>query len=307
LMHLYRDLLKDARYDNDMAIMAGAVRFAAECEADERQKFWSKVSLGDLEILVGTAESVRAAYKEAIARNDADWFVLSSSRAQLTLLRELGFRPDVVEAGIATFNRAIDKLRRPEDRWEPRQVILFSGHMVDAPGRPDQRFPNGKAPAAATAIAAALDALQAGPDDLAFTQASAGGDLLFLEACQQRAVHCHVLLPFPEPEFIEKSILRSQDGERWRDRYYAAKARLGEPSDLRVMPDELGPLPEGVSAYERCNLWLLYSALAAGIDKVRFICLWDGGSGDGPGGTAHMYEEVKRRTGRVTWIDTRTL
>jgi hypothetical protein len=37
------------------------------------------------------------------------------------------------------------------------------------------------------------------------------------------------------------------------------------------------------------------------------VCLWDGGGGDGPGGTAHMYHEVKRRTGRVDWIDTRSL
>jgi hypothetical protein len=162
-------------------------------------------------------------------------------------------------------------------------------------------------PAAAERMAAALDSLGAGPEDLALSQASAGGDLLFLEACQQRQVHCHIHLPFPEPEFIERSILQSKEGDRWRDRYYAVKAKLGDPGELRVMPDELGPLPEGVTAYERCNLWLLYSALAGGIDKVRFICLWDGEGGDGPGGTAHMYEEVKQRTGRVIWIDTRTL
>ena len=34
-------------------------------------------------------------------------------------------------------------------------------------------------------------------------------DLLFLEACQQRGVRCQILLPFPEPEFIERSILPS--------------------------------------------------------------------------------------------------
>ena len=73
------------------------------------------------------------------------------------------------------------------------------------------------------------------------------------------------------------------------------------------MPDELGPLPKGTSAFERCNRWLLYSALAQGQHKLRFVCLWDGGGGDGPGGTAHMYDEVKRRTGRVSWIDTRKL
>jgi hypothetical protein len=73
------------------------------------------------------------------------------------------------------------------------------------------------------------------------------------------------------------------------------------------MPDELGPCPEGVDPFERCNLWLLFTALAFGLDKVRFVCLWNGGGGDGPGGTAHMYKEVKARTGRVEWIDTRTL
>ena len=77
------------------------------------------------------------------------------------------------------------------------------------------------------------------------------------------------------------------------------------------MPDELGPPPktgrDRRQPFERCNLWLLNTALAWGIDKVRFICLWNGGGGDGPGGTEHMYNEVKRRTGRVTWLDTRTL
>ena len=37
------------------------------------------------------------------------------------------------------------------------------------------------------------------------------------------------------------------------------------------MPDELGPLPNGVDPFERCNLWLLYTTLAWGVDKVRFI------------------------------------
>ena len=30
---------------------------------------------------------------------------------------------------------------------------------------------------------------------------------------------------------------------------------------IRIMPDELGPLPKGVDPFERCNLWLLYTTL----------------------------------------------
>jgi len=305
LMHLARHLTSDTRYDRDIATMAGAVRYAAECEPDPNALFWSKTTVGDLEVLVGTPDTVKAVYKEAIAKNEKDWFALNSSRAQLQLLQDLGFRPDTVAAGIATFDRALSRLTRPEDRWEPRQVLLFSGHMMDAPDRKTPRFPADKEPAAAQAIEGALERLGAGQEDLAFCQAAAGGDLLFLEACQKRGVRCRVLLPFDEPEFIEKSIVTSAGGDKWCDRFYAIKAKLLEP--IRIMPDELGPAPANVDPFERCNLWLMYSALACGIDKLRFVALWDGGGGDGRGGTAHMLDEVKRRTGRVTWLDTRTL
>jgi tetratricopeptide (TPR) repeat protein len=307
LMHLYRHLTGNGRYDADVPLIAGAVRFAAECEINPAQAYWSRATLADLALLGGTVDEVRMSYKEAIARNDKDWFALNSSHAQLLLMKDLGFRPEVVEAAIATFERALTKLTTPDARWQPRQVILFSGHMVDAPERKEPRLPDDKAHAAGERIAAALEQLGAGPEDLAFCQAAAGGDLLFLEACRQRRVHCQVLLPFPEPEFIEKSIAPSANSGEWRARYFAIKDELAATGSIRIMPEELGPLPAGVDPYERCNLWLLYSALACGVEKARFVCLWNGAGGDAPGGTAHMLNEVKRLTGRVTWIDTRTL
>jgi len=44
-----------------------------------------------------------------------------------------------------------------------------------------------------------------------------------------------------------------------------------------------------------------------GSDKVRFICLWDGKGGDGSGGTKHMADVVRKRSGRVYIIETTTL
>ena len=260
----------------------------------------------DLEVLTGTPDTVKNAYKEAIAKNDSDWFALDSCRAQLQLLQAVGFRPDTVAAGLATFERALRTLVKPQDKWQPRQVFLFSGHMIDEPSRPTPRFPLAKEPLAAQKIAAVLDQLGAGPDDLALTQGACGGDLLFTEACLQRGVKMQWLQPFSEPEFVQKSVVNC--GETWRGRYYSARTKI--PTPPRAAPEELGDPPphsEPGYAYERCNLWLLYSALACGLDKVHFICLWNGGGGDGPGGVAHMYNEVARRTGRVTWIDTREL
>jgi tetratricopeptide (TPR) repeat protein len=303
LMHLYQYLTQDARYDKEMAMMAGAVRFAAASERDEEKLFWSLATLGDLEIVVGTPASAKAAYKEAITKNEKDWFALSSSRAQLELLKKLSFQRDNVEAGLAVFERALQKLATPEGKWQPQQVFLFSGHMIDKPGRQTPRFPVEKESVAGQKIAEALEKLKAGPEDLALTQGACGGDVLFTEACQQRGVKVQWLQPFDEPTFIKKSVICR--GEDWRVRYLAAKGKLA--TDIRAATESLGPPPRDVDSYERCNLWLLYTALSYGIRKVRFVCLWDGAGGDGPGGTAHMYQEVNGRTGQVTWIDSRTL
>jgi tetratricopeptide (TPR) repeat protein len=301
LMQLFRDLTGDARYEAEAAVMAGGVRWSAACEQDPHQLFWAKASLGDLEVLVGTPDTVKTAYKEAIARAEKDWFALHSPLDQLRLLSDLGFRADCVAAGIATFERALQRLQPPEGQWRPRQVLLFSGHRVDAPDRKTPRFPLDKVPLAEAEIARVLDELGAGPDDLALTQGAGGGDLIFAEACQARGVTLQLLQPFPEAEFIDRSVAPSAGD--WRGRYYAVQAQLALPA--RGMPEELGPADR--DPYERCNLWLLYTALALGPEKVRFVCLWNGEDGDGPGGTRHMMEEVRKRTGRVVWVDTRKL
>lgn len=305
LMHLARHLTADPRYDAELATMTEAVRFAARCVVD-RDGFWALTTLGDLEVLSGTPASTTEAYKAAIAKNDRDWFAIDSSRSQLLILRDLNFRPDTVEAGIATFDRALARLAPPESDWQPQTVFLFSGHMVDAPERARPRFPEGKVDAAAARIGDALDRLGAGERDLALTQGACGGDLLFTEACLARKVRVQWLQPFAEPLFIANSVAKC--GDAWRQRYFAAKAQLADPP--RQAPEALGPPPPGTvtdEAYERANRWLLYTALSAGISKVRFLCLWNGAEGDGRGGTAHMYHEVQRRTGQVTWIDARTL
>ena len=305
LMHLHEHLTEDDRYQREMQVMGGAVRFAAEGESDPGQRYWAKVTLADLEVLEGTPKEVERAYKEAIAVNDKDWFALDSSRDQLVLFRELGFRLEAVEAGIAVFDRVLARLKKPGASTEPRQIFLFSGHMMDAPDRPEPRFPAAMEADAKSRIEETLERHGAGAEDVAYCQAAAGGDLLFLEACQERGVACRVHLPFQEAEFIQQSVLPSTNGTDWRDRFYAVKERAN--TTFTFMPDALGPLPPETSPFERCNLWLLYSALAGGVDKVRFLCLWNGGGGDGPGGTAHMHHEVSRRTGRVDWIDTREL
>ena len=283
--------------------LAGGVLWAAlSAQQREPKDYWAKASYAELCLLLDPLATVVREYGVVAAAAKGDWFALDSTRHTLALLQDLAFRPAETAAALAIIDREIARSVPPQ---LPRQVLLFSGHMVDAPGRPRPRFPAAMVPQATAAIESVLDEMQVGGADIAFTQGAAGGDLIFAEACARRGVCVQLLLPLPEPEFIEASVMPSADGAAWRDRYYALKARLAEAP--REMAAELGPLPAGANAFERCNQWLLYTALALGPSKVRFVCLWDGGGGDGPGGTRHMVQEVKRRTGRVAWVDTRTL
>jgi hypothetical protein len=222
-----------------------------------------------MEVLTASAEAATEAYRATCARHDSNRFALRSCRDQLQLLADLGFRLEVVDPAIATLNQVLRRLEHGRgdsaDTWKPDQVLLFSGHRINAPDREHPRFPPAHKADAAERIAAVLDRLKVGEKTVAFSQAVAGGDLLFLEAALERGVTCHVLLPFDEPTFLDRSVLPSQNGERWRDRYYALKDRHGRRQKdsarrkplwrLREMPEALGPTPEQtVNPFERCNL-----------------------------------------------------
>ena len=105
--------------------------------------------------------------------------------------------------------------------------------------------------------------------------------MLFAESCLERDLHLEIRIPFEEPTFLHKSV--NFAGESWQNRFY--KVKNNPNTKLYVMPHEIGQTPEGVDAYARNNLWMLYTALSYTPEKVSFICLWNGKEGDGPGGT----------------------
>lgn len=190
----------------------------------------------------------------------------------------------------------------------PRQVFLFSGHMIDQLDRSPPRFPPECEPKVASEIDARLTELGAGPGDVGITQGACGGDLLFAEAMLRRGAALELHLPLAEKIFLENSVDFTKDSstvpDRWRDRFFAVRHHSSVTT--RTMPARRG-LGQTDNVYERCNLWMLERALSFGADKVRFICVWNGGGGDGPGGTADMRKAVQKSGGAQCWIDTRTL
>ena len=184
---------------------------------------------------------------------------------------------------------------------QPQNVVLFSGHMIDAPDRKARRFPPDREPVAASAIAATLAKIGAAAGDLAICGGACGGDLLFAEACLAKSMRLEIYIPLDEPEFLAHSV--DFAGGNWHDRYLAAKAK----ASLHVAPDELGALSERENPYERNNQWMLRAAGRFGGERMAFICLWNGQGGDGPGGAQHLMSEARKKTGRVYWLDSRKL
>ncbi len=180
--------------------------------------------------------------------------------------------------------------------------------MIDKPDRKLPRFPPECEPRIAAAIDAALTELGAGAADLGITQGACGGDLLFAEAMLKRGAPLELLLPLPEETFVARSVdfkkASSAVPDRWRERFEAVRKQ--RTVRTTVMPDD-SESKESDGVFERCNLWMLERALSFGADKVRFICVWNGDGGDGPGGTDHMRKAVQKSGGAECWIDTRKL
>jgi hypothetical protein len=181
-------------------------------------------------------------------------------------------------------------------------TVLFSGHMIDRPGRTSARLPAHATGAAAQRIATALDELGLARGDRALSSGACGGDLLFAEAALARGARLEIFLPQSRSEFAATSV--DYAGRAWRERYERV---LAHPATrVRIAPDELGPLPAGDDAYERANRWMLAASLE-GATPPACLCLWDGGEGDGPGGTRDMVARVLQAGGTVRRIDPATL
>jgi tetratricopeptide (TPR) repeat protein len=284
--------------------LEGAMRWATEAALqDQPRDYWVRATFAVLQLLTSEKPKIIEAYRAAVAVAARNWFKLDSTRQHLILLKDLSFRTEDVEAALAIINRELDRIQPPETKWQPRQVFLFGGHMIDKPGRVPPRFPAENEAIAAAKIDETLQEMKADGQDLAICGGACGADILFAEASLQRGVRVELALPFDVPTFLKESVRFA--GDQWVSRFYSVKEN--SLTRVLVMPEELGIGPEGINPYERNNLWRLYTALGWGPEKVRFVCLWDRRGGDGQGGTQHMFETVEKHSGKVKVLDTNVL
>lgn len=314
LGHLWEHLT-GKRSKVDLQLIAQGVRWAVACAihnstADGGSDYWALATRAELRLVAdgdeGCFEDFEAAASQAVVNSNL--FALTSTTQQLALLHGLGFRTELVEPARLIIEDAEQQLAHLVGKRcdKPQHVVLFSGHMIDDPHKRGEsldlapRFPAAKVEAARDAIEAALDRIGVAEGDLGLCGGACGGDLLFAEACLARGMNLDVRLAQREPQFLAESVTFADADESWF-RAFQGVTRSSRTRTL-IMPDEVGPTPEGVSVHDRNNRWQLYSALSEGLEKVQFIALWDGKPAGGPGGTEEMVNGIRRFTGRAPII-----
>jgi hypothetical protein len=173
-----------------------------------------------------------------------------------------------------------------------RLSLVFTGHMVDLPGRSPPRFPPELVDAARIEIERCVARHAEGGSKSSvkgFASLARGGDILFHEICRNFGFETVVVLPFPPDLFLKASVEGAVGGD-WPQRFQ--KLWDETPPGRRY---DLG-LSQSNDAYAICNERVLELARQEG--DVQLIALWDGGGGDGPGGTADLVERAKRQSGR---------
>jgi class 3 adenylate cyclase len=176
-----------------------------------------------------------------------------------------------------------------DDCFPPLRLVVFSGHMIDEPGRRPARFP----PALEGQVRDLVRAALAAPDvdaRVGFSSAAAGSDLIFLEEMLARGADVHVVLPWPRDAFLATSV--GPFGDAWVERFHAALERA---TSVRVLGELHGP--SDAVGFEYAN------AVLAGLATLRARALrhallpmvvWDGQPGL-PGGTGTFVEYWRSR------------
>jgi len=252
-----------------------------QADPQRPDRYWLLATLGEAALVMGDHPAAQGWYQQAVGHGAGRLGDLVSTRRNARLiLRHLGLDTAPVDACFAI----------------PR-VVVFAGHLVDRPGRPQPRFPPGLEPAVQRAIGDRLSRL--GPA-IGFASAACGADILFLEALAELGSTSRIVLPYNRDEFVRNSVDIVPGGD-WSARFDRV---IGRAAEVTVASEH--PIGSGSTSYEYAFRLLDGSAgiRADELDtELRCLAVWDGSPGDGAGGTATAIAHWKRHGRAVDVID----
>ena len=231
------------------------------CE-QQPDDYWKHATIAEARVVLGDVEGAKEAYRAAVASERDNLRAFSSTRKQARVLsRQLYGRADAFD-----------------ECFPIPKLVVFSGHMIDAPDRRTPRFPASKEPEIKELLEKQLAAMSAG---IGFASAASGSDILFLEAMLARGGTIHLVLPWPAEEFVKTSVAMAGD-EAWVERFHKV---LDRAASIRVLGELY--MPGSATGFEYCNLAMtgLARLFARSLDlEITPLAVWDGYAG-APGGT----------------------
>lgn len=224
--------------------------------------YWKHATVAEALVVLGDAEGAKSAYRAAVAAESDNLRAFSSTRKQArSLSRQLYGRADMFD-----------------ECFPIPKLVVFSGHMIDAPDRRHPRFPMAKEGEVKALLEKQLAAMNAG---IGFGSAASGSDILFLEAMLARGGTIHLVLPWPAEEFEKTSVAIVREGD-WVERFHKV---LAQAASIRVLGELY--MPGSATGFEYCNLAVngLARLFARSLDlEITPLAVWDGFAG-APGGT----------------------
>jgi tetratricopeptide (TPR) repeat protein len=237
-----------------------------DTDPDSHSAYWPRATLAEAALIRGDLDAARERYKAAGRLAGDRYGDLSSTRHQARLLlQHLGQSESWLD----------DVIRVPP-------VLVFTGHMIDLPGRQRPRFPPAKEAQVRAAIRARLQSI--GPV-AAYGSAACGADILCLECMQELGGELHIVLPFALEEFRGTSVDLLPDGD-WGARF---ERLIENATDVLVTGER--PPPNHASTFEYANLVMtgLARLRAQMLDtQLQGLAVWDGVEAGDVGGTGSM-------------------
>ena len=228
--------------------------------------YWPAATLAEAALIRGDTDMARERYAQATALAGRRYGDLSSTRHQARLLLEhLGDTGDWLDAAM---------------RLPP--VVVYTGHMIDAPGRPEPRFPPALENTVRAQIRSRLERI--GPV-AAYGSAACGADILCLECMEEMGGELHIVLPFAAEQFRATSVDFQPEG-RWGERF---ERLLQKAKEVLVVSQRPPPVGESIFEYSNLILTGLGRLRAQMLDTdLHGIAVWDGRPAAGEGGTGSI-------------------
>lgn len=233
--------------------------------------YWALATLGECALINGDVVGAADHYKAAVKVAEHNYANIASTRRNAAIL--------LTHVG--------EDLHLLDDWFPIPRVAVFTGHLIDQPGRPI-RFAHSQIEPVQRELSTILRETKIG---FGFSAAACGGDLLFLNALELIAGESHIVLALPKDAFIKASVDVTSERD-WCEDFQ----RAIDYATHRTVVNDFSRVatPEHFEYANQVMTGLAILRAKTLETEVVPIAVWNEEPARGPGGTGSVVELWKR-------------